>query len=62
MSDPGIVAEAVIAVVPVPLTYPVKVVAPVPPLATTTVPVTLEAVPLTEPIIVLENVLTPAIV
>ena len=37
-------------------------VAPVPPLATTTVPVTFEAVPLTLPLMVLENVLVPAIV
>ena len=36
---------ATIAVVPVPLTRPVRLVAPVPPLATETVPVTLDAVP-----------------
>ena len=34
----GIVLDAVIALVPLPLTYPVKVVAPVPPFATATVP------------------------
>ena len=38
MSVFGIVADAVNAVVPAPLTYPVKVVAPVPPLPTTSVP------------------------
>ena len=40
MSVLGMVAEAVMAVVPVPLTYPVSVAAPVPPLATASVPVT----------------------
>jgi hypothetical protein len=37
-------------------------VAPVPPLAIATVPVTLDALPETEPTIVLEKVLTPVIV
>jgi hypothetical protein len=44
-SATGIDAEAVMALVPLPLTYPVSVVAPVPPLATATVPVTFDAVP-----------------
>ena len=37
-SAAGTVAEAVNALVPLPLTYPVRVVAPVPPLATASVP------------------------
>ena len=44
MSVFGIVADAVRAAVPVPLTYPVRVIAPVPPLATGRVPVKVEMV------------------
>ena len=39
----GIVPEAVNALVPLPLTYPVRVVAPVPPFDTPKVPVMIEA-------------------
>ena len=45
----GIVELAVIADVPFPFTYPVNVVAPVPPFAKATVPVTFEAVPVIFP-------------
>ena len=44
-SATGMVAAAVMVAVPFPLTYPVRVVAPVPPLATATIPVTLAALP-----------------
>ena len=44
MSVFGIVADAVKALVPLPLMYPVRVVAPVPPLATESVPPRFESV------------------
>ena len=50
-ADAGIDAEEVKAEVPFPIKYPVNEVAPLPPLATPTVPVTLDAVPETLPMI-----------
>ena len=61
----GIVADAVMAVVPVPLTYPVRVVAPVPPLLTTSVPARVIAPAVAvlgvKPVVPALNVVTPAV-
>ena len=57
MSAPGIVVAAVSAVVPLPFTYPVRVDAPVPPFATTSVPV-LITFALSPPILVLPREVT----
>lgn len=61
----GIVADAVMAVMPVPLTYPVRVVAPVPPLLTTSVPARVIAPAVTalgvKPVVPALNVVTPAV-
>ena len=49
-SDTGIELTVVIAFVPFPFTYPVNSVAPVPPLPTAIVPVTLAALPVMLPV------------